>query len=296
MNRRSIGAALTVAALAGVALAAPAHAVPDRTAAVTAAHDWDGDGLGDLAALTSDGRLLVYRGAGTRFAGPPQLVASGLRGFQSAQLAGDVDEDGATDILARGPGGALWLLRGAEGGAFAGLVRIAGDWSSYEDVVPIDVNVDGIVDLLAHDRDEVPGSGTSNVLRLYAGEAGTTFRASTFFPLGDQRFDQLTVWGDGDDDGYQEIVVRDLSTGRLLALETRGTWSLFQHKAQHRLLGTGWNSFTTILSTGDFDADGDPDLVGRTQAGTLLLYRSDAEGRLGRPSVVGTGWGALRIS
>ncbi len=297
MNRRTIAAALTTAALVGVALAAPAQAAPpDRTAAVTAANDWNGDGVGDLAALTRGGSVYVFLGAGTgRFARTPQLVATGLRGFDLVRIAGDVDEDGSVDIITRSAAGALFLLRGGEGGRLAGTVRIAGDWSSYEEILPVDVNVDGVVDLVGRDRDWAPQVEIANTLRLYVGEPGTTFRASGWNPMGRQQLDQLTAWGDGDGDGYQEVVVRDQATGRLHALETRGTYTLFQANGAHRLLGTGWNGFTAIVSTGDVDSDGDPDLLARTADGTLMLYRSVAGGGLGRPSVVGTGFGSLTI-
>src|SRR4051812_22248029 len=100
MKLRLAAAALTTLALAVIG-AAPATAVTDLTAEVTAAHDWNGDGTPDVAALTTDGRLFVYLNATGRFARPVPLVATGLRGFTWAEIAGDVDDDGHVDILAR---------------------------------------------------------------------------------------------------------------------------------------------------------------------------------------------------
>lgn len=298
MNRRTAVLPVLAASLALVGAAlGPAQAAPvpgDRTAEVTAMNDWDGDGRGDLAALTADGRVLVYRSTGTRLAAG-QLVASGLRGYDWARLAGDVDEDGHADVLARSGSGRLLLLRGSASGTLAGVTVIAGDWSSYEQIVPIDYDVDGVVDLVGLDLDPVPQMRAGNFLRVYTGEAGVTFRAGTYIPLSDQTFAALTAWGDGDQDGYQEVVVLDVSTGRLFALETRGDDGLFQTRTQHRVIGTGWNGFTAITSTGDFDGDGNPDVVARTQAGSLLLYRSDDQGRLSRPTTIGTGWAGLAI-
>ena len=111
MIKRTAVAALTaVAAVAVVAVvgASPAQAAADPTAMVTAANDWNGDGLPDIAALTTAGALYVYVNAGgDRFARPADLVATGLRGFTWARLAGDVDDDGFVDILARNAAG--WL-------------------------------------------------------------------------------------------------------------------------------------------------------------------------------------------
>ena len=55
-------------------------------------------------------------------------------------------------------------------------------------------------------------------------------------------------------------------------------------------VGSGWNMFNLVFSPGDFDGDGNPDVMGRTPSGQLWLYPGD--GRFGwkAPSVVGTGW------
>ena len=288
MIRRTIAAAVSVGvALAGTALAAPAHAVTDPTAAVTAANDWNDDGLSDVAVLTTDGKVYVQLNGGGRFARTPVLVATGLRGYDWVQMAGDVDEDGYSDILTRSGYGRLLLLRGGAVASLAGVVPVAGAWSSYEEIVPIDVDRDGDTDLLGVDRAQ-----TGTTIRTYAGETGVRFRALGFTPLS-PRFDQLTAYGDGDGDGYQEIVARETATGRLFALETRGTFTLFQHASQHRLIGSGWGAFTTIHSTGDFGGDGLPDLLARTADGTVLRYETNGAGRLLRPWAVGSRWGNL---
>jgi hypothetical protein len=294
MKLRLAAAVLTTVALAVVG-AAPASAQADLNAQVTAASDWNGDGTADLAALTTDGKLYVYLNAGVgKFAKTPRLVATGLRGFNWVQIAGDVDEDGQVDILARSGTGALLLLRGAGGGALAGVTTIAGNWSSYEEILPIDLDRDGKVDLLALDR-----NGTDpligNSLRLYIGEAGAAFRASYFTPLGPAQYDSLSAWGDADRDGYQEIVARDRATGRVYALETRGTISsVFQQtKSQHRLIGEGFNIFTAIHSGGSHNDDTNPDLLVRDSRGNLVMYRGYQGGRITAPYLIGTGFGSL---
>ena len=49
---------------------------------------------------------------------------------------------------------------------------------------------------------------------------------------------------------------------------------------------------TPVFSPGDFDGDGKPDLLGRTPAGALYLYRGNgAGGFIGGGVKIGTGWG-----
>lgn len=278
--RAAVVAALTVAAVA-VGPAGPASAGSDPgtdpTAVVTAARDWDGDGHPDLTALTPDGRLFVYRTvAGLQFAGKPWLIASGLRGFTSARIAGDLDEDGDVDILARGPAGALWVVLGTPGGRFGGMARIPGNWSSYEEVVPVDLDVDGKVDLIGFDHATGTAVGADS-LRIYMGRSGLAFRFGNLVRLSGTRFDSMSAFGDSDGDGYLELLVRNRVTGELWALETNGTFSVLQHKSQHRVVGTvGGQRLPTlswfgapnndVLAGGDITGDGLPD--------TWLLQRS----------------------
>jgi hypothetical protein len=59
---------------------------------------------------------------------------------------------------------------------------------------------------------------------------------------------------------------------------------------QPRLVGTGWNIFNIVFSPGDFDGDGNNDILGRDDEGDLYLYPGDGHGGWLDRSVVGTGW------
>lgn len=270
MKRRAVVVALALLVTVAVG-AAPASAQIDPNDAVTADRDWDVDGRADLVALTPDGRLFVYRGnTAWAFWSKPPLIASGLRGFTSVRLAGDVDEDGDVDVLAR-RGGELWLIRGTPAGTFGGMVQIAGNWASYEEIVPVDVDLDGMVDLLAFDH----GSG----MRIYWGRSGVTFRFGNFVPL--KGVDSLGGFGDSDRDGYQELLVRNLTTGDLWALETNHTSTVFQHKSQHRIVSTiapgatlsSYGPPSVMLAAGDLSGDGLSDIFHLSPNHDVLLLK-----------------------
>jgi hypothetical protein len=57
-------------------------------------------------------------------------------------------------------------------------------------------------------------------------------------------------------------------------------------------IGTGWGGFTALLAPRDWDGDGQPDLLARTSAGALLLYRGNGAGGFLQPTAkqIGSGW------
>ncbi|KUM35519.1 VCBS repeat-containing protein [Arthrobacter sp. EpRS71] len=57
-----------------------------------------------------------------------------------------------------------------------------------------------------------------------------------------------------------------------------------------RVVGTGWDIFDTVFSPGDFDGDGNNDVLARDPRGNLHLYPGDGDGGWLLPSQVGSGW------
>jgi hypothetical protein len=85
------------------------------------------------------------------------------------------------------------------------------------------------------------------------------------------------------------------SDGRLVLYTSNGSggWS----NPRGTQIGSGWNSFNTVLTPGSWLGDGKQSLIGRTPAGELRLYNSNGAGGWTNPSgtSIGTGWGAFSI-
>ena len=57
-----------------------------------------------------------------------------------------------------------------------------------------------------------------------------------------------------------------------------------------RRVGTGWGIFNQVFSPGDFDGDGNNDILARNSRGELILYAGDGHRGWKQNRVVGTGW------
>jgi hypothetical protein len=62
-----------------------------------------------------------------------------------------------------------------------------------------------------------------------------------------------------------------------------------------RLIGQGWNTFSAIISSGDFNGDGKSDLLARARDGALWMYPGNGTGGFLRARVVGTGWNLFSV-
>ena len=147
------------------------------------------------------------------------------------------------------------------------------------------VGDDGYPDLYAR--------GTNGSLLVYRGNAAGTVSAkvdggiwpttSTVVPFGD-------LTGDGANDTLMTNAVGELyrySPQRGAAVTPQSP------KAK---IGTGWTAFDGLTYSGDFTADGLPDLVARQKAtGDLYLFAGTKAGGFIRTGRIGTSWKSLTI-
>ncbi|MER7276589.1 VCBS repeat-containing protein [Dactylosporangium sp. NPDC000244] len=195
----------------------------------------------------------------------------------------DWDGDGNEDILARDPGGDLWLFPGssARGVTSVPPVTIGTGWNGLTFAGLADWDNDGHEDIVARnvagDLVLFPGSSTRGVSSEPPVTIGTGWGGYTFAGIAD--------W---DKDGAQDVVARGLD-GTLWMFPGQATRGV--SSAAPVEIGTGWNGydFAGII---DWDHDGNQDILVRGTTGDLSLFPGQSvRGVSAEPPVqIGTGW------
>lgn len=248
------------------------------------AHDFTGEGTGDLLALTSAGRLDLRPGTGTT-PGGVRATSSSATGWPSGSLlvpTGDMTGDGANDLLVRDASGHLTRYDGTTGLAVGpnGAHRLIGaGWNIYNALIaPGDVTGDGRADLLARD--------THGDLYLYAATSTGIFAPRQMVGWGYDIYDMIVGGHDLHGLGDGAMVARD-KAGVLWEYGTDGHGKIIGRVR----VGAGWNVYDVIVGVGDVDGDHFDDLIARDTKGDLYFYSSKGGGGSYRPRVkIGWGW------
>jgi len=183
------------------------------------------------------------------FVAPSQLLEvsrTAVRSFPFAVSAGDLDADGAMDLLVLTQGlPEVNPVFGVGDGTLVGAVGF-GFGLAADRVVPLDLNADGLLDVVATD-------GRSKVwTRLNSG--GRTFGAEAFFAAGAGALALAT--GDLDNDQDDDLVVANRTDQTLSIFENDGSGGLVRRVDALALSGA---PETVVLA--DFSGDGRLDVL-----------------------------------
>ncbi len=190
------------------------------------------------------------------------------------------------NLLARDTSGVLWQYQGT-GSATAPFLtryRVGGGWGVYNAVTAMTaLHADGTGDAVARDA--------SGVLWYYQGSGNPSapFKARLRTGGGWQIYDQIMGVRDLTGDGKADLIAREKS-GVIWLYKGTGTPAVpFAPRVK---VGTGWQIYNNIVSTGDLTSDGKPDLIGRDANGIIWLYKGTGSATAPyAPRVqVGTGW------
>ncbi|WP_137989897.1 N-acetylmuramoyl-L-alanine amidase [Streptomyces vilmorinianum] len=193
---------------------------------------------------------------------------------------------GRYNLLARDGSGVLWQYQGTGSGTtpFLTRYRVGAGWQIYNTVTAMTaLHANGTGDAVARD-----GSG---VLWYYQGSGNPSapFKARLKTGAGWGIYDQIIGARDLTGDGKADLIAREKS-GALYLYQGTGNPSVpFAPRAK---IGTGWQIYNMIVSTGDLSGDGKPDFIGRDASGVLWFYAGtgNAAAPYGARVKVGTGW------
>ncbi|MFJ4232856.1 FG-GAP-like repeat-containing protein [Cellulosimicrobium cellulans] len=233
-----------------------------------------------VARRASDGTLLTYRGDGKGgFSGAATVLGTGWQGTTAIVGAGDVNDDGAADLVARDGAGRLILYVGNGSGGVRGASQIGGGWQVFSSVVSAGRTGRG-QDLYAVRRSD-------GALLRYSYQGRGDFGRVVPTSLGGAGVVEAIAPGDWDGDGRADLMTRR-SNGDLY-LHPQSASGTF---GAGRRIGAGWQGMDQVVGVGNFAGTGRPSLaVLDRSSGRILLYTGNGSGGFGATSVIATGAG-----
>ncbi|MGW8766694.1 N-acetylmuramoyl-L-alanine amidase [Streptomyces sp. NPDC055815] len=190
------------------------------------------------------------------------------------------------NLLARDTSGVLWQYQGTGSASvpFLARYRVGSGWGGYNVVTPLTaLRADGTGDMIARDA--------NGALWYYqgSGNPSSPFKTRVKAGTGWGVFNQVIGVRDQTGDGKPDVIGRE-SSGVLWLYP--GTGNPSSPLGPRVKVGTGWQGYNAIISTGDLTGDGKADLLGRDGSGAFWLYKGTgvATAPFGPRVKVGTGW------
>ena len=253
--------------------------------AVVGPGDWTGDGRADLIAVNREtGSLYLYRGDGRGGLSSAAEIGHGWLGIRSVMAAGDMNGDGATDLVAIvDDTSELLIYPGNGAGGFKPVINLGGGYEDADVAVGIaDLTGDGANDIVVRDAvtgemTTVAGTGTGGISAINTWGSGWNAKGA------------LVSAANWNGNGQPVLITFDRSTGLLYSYEASRVARFTQANSMGLPTGT-----TAHVVVGDVTGDGAPSVVTRDAAGDLFLHIGTGTGTFEPPLHVGSKWNGMR--
>ncbi|MEU2249668.1 VCBS repeat-containing protein [Streptomyces sp. NPDC019224] len=260
---RAAAAALT-AALVATGTSAVAADAPQPS--LGAAADQPAAATTSAAAVTPSFALYAVNSAGTAYSYAPNgkggLTArtnsgSGWVGVTAMMQVGHQADGESDGLWFREDNGDMGYLK-----FDSSAIKIGYGWNIYNKIVsPGQIGGAAAGDILAR--------ATNGDLFVYLGYGDGKVTKRIKVGYGWDIYSEIAGNGDLNGDGKNDVVARD-KAGVLWLY--KGTGSQTAPFAKRTQIGSGWNQYNRLVSTGDVDLDGKTDLIAR-KGGELYLYK-----------------------
>lgn len=239
------------------------------------ARDVDRAGQPDLLAYPTpsapgqptSGPVRVYLSQSRVPVGAFTSLGVGWNTLAAPAVVPDLTGDGLADVVAQEVSGhRLRVYRGDGAGHLTSYVASGTVWGTLTALPVGDVTGDGRADLMS--------VGPAGYLYVYPGTGTGTFPTRRFVSSGWTAYRSMTAGPDRNGDGTRDLLAVRRSDGRLMWFPVLPGGTV----GPAHDLGAGWSSLSPVLSAGDIDGDGQPDLLARESGGVMRTYYGDASG------------------
>ena len=242
--------------------------------------DFNGDGKQDLAVLdggtANTGSVNIYLGNGDgTFQSPTNFPVATQASASRLLAVGDFNLDGNQDLVASNSGlGTVSVLLGNGNGGFSAPTSFGVNASPWNVVVG-DVNNDGNPDL-------VVASDGGKYVSILTGKGNGSFNTNITAYVGSQQVGSVAL-GDFNKDGWLDIATTSAQDNNIYVLLNSKTTSPTFATAVPYSTGTG--SGVYYLTVGDFNRDGNPDILAANNGNASVdLFLGKGDGTLQTPT------------